>query len=391
VRRWAAPFLCRRDGRGHFTGFELTVETEVAGHVVDGYVRRGDEWYPIIHGVPYFFTGALSPDLHEFARRHGLPLPADDVCSISSQKQTSETFSFKWSSFQHYGDAQGEKDFLFAWYRRKFGLREEDDLANFYAHRNYVLEVGPGSGFNTRFIAQHCKGKVFAVDISEAADVTFNKTRDLENCAVIRADLMDAPFQDELFDLIIADGVLHHTPNTEAAVRALYRKVRPGGEFFFYVYKKMGAARQFCDEHIRREFSKLSPEACLEACRGLTKMGRELSRLDATITLEQPIKVLSIPAGTHDVQRLVYYNFVKCFWNDAFDFETNNMINFDWYHPQDAWQHTPEEVGGWLKSMGVSKYRFNDANPNGISVLLTKPAAINEPAIGRDGDNQTDQ
>ena len=373
MRRWAAPFLCRRDSRGHLTGFELTVETEVAGHVIDGYLRRDDEWYPIIHGVPYFFTGALSPDLREFARRYGLPVPDDDVRSISSQKQTSETFSFKWSNFKNYGDAQGEKDFLFAWYRRKFGLREQDDLANFYAHRNYVLEVGPGSGFNTCFIAQHCKGKVFAVDISEAANVTFNKTRNLENCAVIRADLMDAPFQDELFDLIIADGVLHHTPNTEAAVRALYRKVRPGGELFFYVYKKMGAVRQFCDEHIRREFGKLSPEACLEACRGLTEMGRELSRLDATITLKQPINVLGIPAGAHDVQRLVYYNFVKCFWNDAFDFETNNMVNFDWYHPQDAWQHTTEEVESWLKSIGVREYRFNDANPNGISVLLTKP------------------
>jgi SAM-dependent methyltransferase len=373
VRRWAVPFLCRRDSNGHFIGFELTVGTEAAGHVVDGYLRRGDEWYPIIGGVPCFLRGALRPNLREFAIRHGLPVPDENERSTSSQKNTSETFSFKWSNFQNYGDTQREQEFLFAWYRRKFGLSEQDDLADFYAHRNYVLEVGPGSGFNTCFIAKHCKGKVFALDISEAADVTFNKTRNLPNCAVIRADLMDAPFQDELFNLIIADGVLHHTPNTEAAVRALYRKLSPGGEFFFYLYKKMGAARQFCDDYIRREFSKLSPEACLEECRALTEMGRELSRLGATITLKQPIKVLGIPAGTHDVQRLIYYNFVKCFWNDAFDLETNNMVNFDWYHPQDAWQHMTEEVEGWLKSMGVGEYSFNDANPNGISVLLSKP------------------
>jgi SAM-dependent methyltransferase len=373
VRRWAVPLLCRRDGEGLFSEFALTVVTEVAGHVVDGYLRRGDEWYPIIGGVPCFLRGTLRPDLREFARGHGLPVSDEYDHSTSSQKNTSKTFSFKWSNFQNYGHAESEQDFLFAWYRRKFGLSERDDLANFYAHRNYVLEVGPGSGFNTCFIAKHCKGKVFSVDISEAADVTFDKTRSLLNCAVIRADLMDTPFQDELFDLIIADGVLHHTPNTEAAVRALYRKVRPGGEFFFYVYKRMGAARQFCDEYIRREFSKLSPEACLEACRGLTEMGRELSQLGATITLKQSITALGIPAGTHDIQRLVYYNFVKCFWNDAFDFETNNMVNFDWYHPQDAWQHTTEEVEGWLKSMGVREYSFNDANPNGISVLLSKP------------------
>jgi hypothetical protein len=137
----------------------------------------------------------------------------------------------------------------------------------------------------------------------------------------------------------------------------------------------MGAARQFCDEYVRREFQKLSPEACLAACQGLTELGRELSRLGAKITLTQPVPLLDIPAGTHDVQRLIYYTFVKCFWNEAFDFETNNMINFDWYHPQDAWQHTTEEVGSWLKSLGVEQYKFNDANPNGISVLFTKPNA----------------
>jgi hypothetical protein len=97
-----------------------------------------------------------------------------------------------------------------------------------------------------------------------------------------------------------------------------------------------------------------------------------LSRLQATITLSKPIPVLGIPAGTHDVQRLIYHTFLKCFWNEAFDFETNNMVNFDWYHPHDAWQHTDEEVQGWLDELGVQQYQFNDANPNGISVLLTK-------------------
>jgi hypothetical protein len=118
----------------------------------------------------------------------------------------------------------------------------------------------------------------------------------------------------------------------------------------------------------------LSTEDCYAACEGITELGRELSRLNASITLEKPIPVLGIPAGTHNVQRLLYYNFLKCFWNEAFDYETNNMVNFDWYHPHNAWQHTEEEVEGWLKDLGVQAYKFNDSNPNGISVLLTKPA-----------------
>jgi SAM-dependent methyltransferase/uncharacterized protein YbaR (Trm112 family) len=372
MRRWTVPLLKRRDRGGRSAGFELTAVSENDGHVREGYLRQGEEWYPIENGVPCFLRGDLRPDLREFANRHGLASPHDVARTLSNQKSTADTFSFKWTRFRRYGDMPKEQEFLFGWYRRKLGLAEGADLGDFYADRELVLEVGPGSGFNTRYIAERCKGRVIAVDISKAAEMAFNKTHDLANCSVVQADLMDMPFPDEFFDLIIADGVLHHTPNTEAAVRELYRKLRPGGQFFFYVYKKMGAARQFSDEHIRKEFSRLSPEACLEACRALTEMGRELSRLNATITLKRPIEVLGIPAGTHDVQRLVYYNFVKCFWNDAFDFETNNMINFDWYHPKDAWQHTTEEVTGWLKSLQLQEYSFNDANPNGISVLLRK-------------------
>ena len=73
------------------------------------------------------------------------------------------------------------------------------------------------------------------------------------------------------------------------------------------------------------------------------------------------------------MQRLVYYNFVKCFWNEAFDYETNNMVNFDWYHADTASQHDREEVEEWLKALGGVDYQFNDANPNGLSVMLMKP------------------
>ena len=185
---------------------------------------------------------------------------------------------------------------------------------------------------------------------------------------------MLAPFPDDYFDFIIADGVLHHTPSTREAVEALYAKVKPGGQFFFYVYRKMGAARVFCDEHIRSEFMPLSTQDCYDACEGITELGRELSKIDAEITLEKPIPALGIPAGTHNVQRLIYYNFMKCFWNDAFDYETNNMVNFDWYHPHNAWQQTQEDVAGWLDALGCKDYTFNDSNPNGISTMVTKPA-----------------
>jgi SAM-dependent methyltransferase len=375
VRRLDPTMLRPEAARGR--ELELVAFKLDGDHVIEGVLRvPGDDlWYPILRGVPSFLTGPLRPDLRDFCSRYGLPMPRDTAASehAADQAKTTATFSDKWRRFKNYGMEPPHEDFLFTWYLKKLGLPDRRALADFYARRERVLEIGPGSGFNTRFIARHCPGRVFALDISEAAFTTFENTRDEPNCTVVQADLMEAPFADGTFSLIIADGVLHHTPDTRSAVRALYRKVKPGGQFAFYIYRKMGAVRQFCDSYIREQFTKLSPDECYAACEPLSELGRELDRLNATITLSKPINVLGIPAGTHNIQRLIYYGFLKCFWNDAFDFETNNMVNFDWYHPYHAWQHTDKEVKGWLEELGVEQYQFNEANPNGISVVLTKP------------------
>ncbi len=360
---------------GHKIRPESFVEED--GHVMEG-VLRDDAgcWYPIIKGVPCFLRGKLRPDLGWFCSKYGLKETMDGgtvQTDVKQQTLTNKTFSDKWSRFTNYGFVPGHDKFLFEWYCKKLGVPGLEALRQFYQQKKGVLEVGPGSGFNTRFIAENTPGDVIALDISDAAFTTFQNTRHLPNCHVIQADLMDAPLRNEAFDFIIADGVLHHTPDTKRAVFALYKKLKPGGQFFFHVYKKMGAARQFCDAFIRGHFAKLDPEVCYAACEGLTELGRELSRLHAKITLGKGIPILGIPPGTHDVQRLLYYNFVKCFWNDAFDYETNNMVNFDWYHPHNAWQHTEQEVEQWLQELEVKDFRFNPANPNGISVLLTKP------------------
>lgn len=355
---------------------ELHIFEQAGEHVLEGVIKIDDDrWYPIMRGVPCFLTGELQPDLTDFARKHGLRMPRSGPSRAAAieQSKTNMTFSDKWRRFKNYGMESAHEEFLFGWYCKKLNVPTRHDLEAFYGGKKRVLEVGPGSGFNTRFIATHCPGEVFALDISEAAITTFENTRHLPNCTAVQADLMLAPFPDEYFDFIIADGVLHHTPDTHEAVKMLYRKVRPGGQFFFYVYRQMGAARVFSDRHIRDAFMKLSPEDCYFACEGITELGRELSRLNAEVTLERPIPILGIPAGRHNVQRLFYYNFLKCFWNEAFDYETNNMVNFDWYHPHNAWQHTQEEVAGWLDELGVSEYAFHDANPNGISTLLRKP------------------
>lgn len=357
---------------------KLVVFEETSKRIIEGYLENeSGDIYPITSSVPCFLKGELQPDFHDFYKKHGLDdkIVESDNERRKNQAKTNDTFSDKWRRFTEYGLNTDHQSFLFDWYQKKFGVKNRDELKSFYDQFDTILECGPGSGFHSKHMAENNpEATVFALDVSEAAFTTQRNTAHLENCNVVQADLNDAPFGKDQFDFVVADGVLHHTPNTRQAVESLFEHVKPGGKFFFYVYRKMGAARYFVDQHIRDEFKDLEPEDCYKACEPITDLGRELSKITQTITLDKPVDVLGIPAGEHNIQRLFYYNFVKCFWNDAFDYETNNMVNFDWYHPHNAWQHTDEEVIGWVKDLGVSEYQINDSNPNGISMLLTKPS-----------------
>lgn len=353
---------------------DLEVFESDGDEIIEGVLRTSSAWYPITNGVPRVMDGSLRAPFGEFAAKHDLPFEAGQLDAPRSQDSTNETFSDKWRRFTNYGFEDSHREFLTSWYCEKLGVESEAELAEFYSTKEAILELGPGSGFNSEYMARHTPGHVVALDISDAADTTYKNIGGRENVHVVQADLLHSPFLNETFDFAIADGVLHHTPSTRDAIEAVYAKIRPGGEFFFYVYRKMGASRYFADQHIRDQFMGLDPEDCYKACEGITELGRELSKLDARIELEIGIPELGIPAGSHNVQRLVYYNFLKCFWNDAFDWETNNMVNFDWYHPHDAWQQSEDEVRQWVTEMGATNIRFNQSNPNGICCLIQKPA-----------------
>jgi ubiquinone/menaquinone biosynthesis C-methylase UbiE len=104
-----------------------------------------------------------------------------------------------------------------------------------------VLEVGFGAG--TDFIQWLRAGAVASgVDLTDEA--LANLTRRIEvyelpkpECVKV-ADAEHLPFAPDSFDLGYSWGVLHHTPDTEQAVRDLVRVVRPGGEIKIMLYNR---------------------------------------------------------------------------------------------------------------------------------------------------------
>jgi ubiquinone/menaquinone biosynthesis C-methylase UbiE len=58
---------------------------------------------------------------------------------------------------------------------------------------------------------------------------------------VVEGDAESLPFLDASFDRVSSNGVLHHTPDIEAALREIYRVLRPGGEARIVLYNRCSA------------------------------------------------------------------------------------------------------------------------------------------------------
>lgn len=102
-----------------------------------------------------------------------------------------------------------------------------------------VLEVGCGLGTDG---AQFAKaGAVYTgVDLTEAAVDLARRRFDLftlpGSFRVADAEKLDFP--NDSFDLVYSHGVLHHTPDTAAAIREIHRVLRPGGRAVVMLYHR---------------------------------------------------------------------------------------------------------------------------------------------------------
>lgn len=91
-----------------------------------------------------------------------------------------------------------------------------------------VLEIGCGRGAFSRYLAEHGADLV-AADFSSTA-VAHARTR-LEPLGVepIVADIMEIPFPDESFDLVVSQETLEHVPDPARGLAELVRVTKRGG------------------------------------------------------------------------------------------------------------------------------------------------------------------
>jgi SAM-dependent methyltransferase len=106
-----------------------------------------------------------------------------------------------------------------------------------------VLEAGCGTGQLSNFLGMSWRRKVIAGDLcmnSLRLAKGFADRYDIRNVAFLQFNLFRPPFLDNSFDVVISNGVLHHTGNCEAGFKSILAKLKPGGHIVVGLYNGLG-------------------------------------------------------------------------------------------------------------------------------------------------------
>ena len=285
--------------------------------------------------------------------------------------KTEDSFSAKWR--KHHSNHQ-EKDwinFQQKWFFDRFGWNTIKQFKNFMKTKKFVLEAGTGIGNTANLLSINTSSTVFAIDASESIDFAFKKYGKKSNIHFFQADLRKLPFKKKFFDYILSDQVLHHTKNTGTSFKYLTKYLNKSGEISIYVYNKKAPAREFSDDQIRKTTVNMSFDECMKFSEDMALLGKSLSNLKKKITIPNDIPLLGIKSGTYDVQRFIYWHFLKCFWDPSNNLERSIGVNFDWYSPKYAYRHTSSEVKKWYKDSKIKITHFKEIE-SGISVTGIK-------------------
>lgn len=96
-------------------------------------------------------------------------------------------------------------------------------------------DIGCGSGRWALLVAPRV-GLLHCVDPGDAIEVARRNLAGQSNIRFHRAGVGDLPFADESLDFAYSLGVLHHVPDTAAALRQIARTLKPGAPFLVYLY-----------------------------------------------------------------------------------------------------------------------------------------------------------
>ena len=100
-----------------------------------------------------------------------------------------------------------------------------------------ICDVGCGCGRNLIYALNYAR-RLIGVDLSKESLSYARKFVNDDSVELIHGDNLNIPIKSNIVDMVISDGVCHHTGDTISAFNECVRILKPGGILYLAVYKK---------------------------------------------------------------------------------------------------------------------------------------------------------
>jgi 2-polyprenyl-3-methyl-5-hydroxy-6-metoxy-1,4-benzoquinol methylase len=237
-------------------------------------------------------TGALRCRRCEvsYPIRSGIPRFVDDDRYASS-------FGYQWNRFrrEQLDSANGTRLSHDRFFSETTWTRE-------WMAGKWVLDAGCGAGRFLDVVAR-TGAEVVGLDLSRAIDAARDNLGRRERVHFVQASIYELPFRDGAFDGVYCIGVIQHTPDPLAAVRALPRVLKAGGRIAYTIYEKRRYTRLHSKYLIRPLTRRLRPAVLLAAIRGAMPIVFPLSEAAFRIPAAKRLLRAAIPVANYVDQR----------------------------------------------------------------------------------------
>lgn len=264
--------------------------------------------------------------------------------------KTVEGFGEEWAAFDQTALDTAEHERLFESY---FSLFPFDELSSAEG-----FDLGCGSGRWAALVAPRV-GTLHCIDPSaKALNVSRRRLAGEPNVAFHLAGVDNIPLEDGSQDFGYSLGVLHHIPDTRAAMESCVRKLKPGAPFLVYLYysfdNRPGWFRSIwkASEPFRSTISRL-PFRLRKAVSGaiaagvyypLARSARLLERLGADVS--------AMPLSAYRQQ----------------SFYTMRTDALDRFGTRLEQRFSRSEIQLMMESCGLGDIRFSDAVPYWVAI-----------------------
>jgi SAM-dependent methyltransferase/uncharacterized protein YbaR (Trm112 family) len=297
-------------------------------------------WFPIRYGMPVLLPFE-TPLFQEFREKHK-EMISENARGYTPPKESSRpgeefvlrSFSKEWLKYDYDGVLWG-----WSYEDREETLLIEMGVGKGQAKGVRFLDVGCGLGVTTWIAERNYCVDAVGIDLSLAVLKASEHYKKNPFLHFAQASLFKLPIKEDVFDLVYAHGVLHHTYSTREAMEAIATCCTPGGLTYLWVYGKHGLTDSwdrrlgyFAEKHLR-PFLSWAPAWV------------------ATVTL------IPVAFGYIFLNSLFRVRNPKL---QRYNFRRALHAARDRFTPLFAHRHSYEEVEGWFKDFGYEHVEMLD-------------------------------